>query len=248
MRTHPWLVAGMIGGLTIAVPMNSQAQERDEDSIQLGSNWNLFLHGGLTTHGRFALQRPGIGGERALRTEDGFNIGGGVGVNIMSRMGLRLSYTAGSSDLVFRTDNGDESENLDLDNVGTLQSHVAAIEIVRYVLRSSATINPYGSAGFVGTWWVLDEESQFVAPAGGDTQFRLGAIASLGLQARLTDDLDLRVEAASGSIRNPFTGRDSFRALGGTTIEEPTRVNKTDFRLVGVYNFGRSARDRAANR
>ena len=167
------------------------------------------------------LQRPAGGGERALRGEDGFNLGAGVGVDLMPRLGLRLSYTYASSNLAFRTDDGDGSNALDIDDVGKLRSHAAAVEFLRYVLPTRAAITPYGSAGFVGVWWMLDDESAFVVAPTGATQFRFGALATIGLQLRLAERLSTRFEATSSTVRNPFTGNESFQALGGVTVDEP---------------------------
>jgi hypothetical protein len=62
-------------------------------------------------------------------------------------------------------------------------------------------------------------------------------LVSFGVQFKLGDRFGARLEAASASTRSPFTGKHSFRATGGPTIDEPTRVNQVDYRLVGVYNF-----------
>lgn len=238
-----WLLVASLCALTVA-PTGAEAQARDDDDAGfdfrslLGGTKDLFIHGGFTTSGRLMLQGA-VGGERALKSEDGFNLGGGVAVNVLPRVGIRLSYTYTSSNLAFRTDNGDGSNALDISDVGTLQSHVAAIEFVRFMLPARAAITPYGSAGFVGTWWVLDEESAFVAAPTGSTEFRFGALATIGIQFRLAERVSTRFEAVSSSVRNPFTGNEAFQALGGATIDEPTRVNRTDFRIVGVYHFGR---------
>jgi opacity protein-like surface antigen len=246
MRTLRWPVFGLMCALT-ALPSRTQAQARHEEEdvgrdvmqAMLGSSRNLFVNGGLTTSGRLMLQRPAAGGERALRSEDGFNLGAGVGVDVMPQLGLRLSYTYTSSNLAFRTDDGDGSNALDIDDVGKLQSHAAAVEFIRYVLPARAPITPYGSAGFVGVWWMLDEESALVSAPTGSRQFRFGALATIGLQLRLAERVSARFEATSSTVRNPFTGNESFQSFGGVTVDEPTRVNTTDYRVAGVYYFGR---------
>jgi outer membrane protein W len=246
MRPLRWLVVvSLLCGLT-AVPARTAAQARDEEDTGFdvmralfGAGRNLFVHGGLTTSGRLMLQGAAGGGERALKSEDGFNLGAGVGVDILPRVGIRLSYTYTTGNLAFRTDDGDGSNALDIADVGTLRSHVAAVELIRYMLSTRASITPYGSAGLVGAWWVLDDESGFVAAPTGSTQFRFGALATIGVQLRMAERVSTRFEAVSSSVRNPFTGNESFQAAGGATVDEPTRVNRTDFRLVGVYHFGR---------
>jgi hypothetical protein len=248
MRTSRLIGAGMLL-LYVAAPTtsNAQATQDAENGVTnlfralFGPNWNLFAHGGLSTNGRFMLQDATAigGGQRALKTEDAFNVGIGAGVDLLPRTGFRLSYTFMSSDLVFRTDKGDGSELFDVDDGGTLQGHTAAIELVRFMLPPQSFITPYATAGLLGTWWVLDDESAMVGASGGSTQFRLGALASFGFQAALGDGFSARLEVASASVRNPFTGNESFEAFGGSTIDEPGRVNHTDFRLAVVYSLGK---------
>ena len=70
-------------------------------------------------------------------------------------------------------------------------------------------------------------------------QFRTGALATLGLKLELSDQFDIRLEAATASIRNPFSGPDSYRIPTGVTIDEPTRVNRSNLRAAVTYSFGR---------
>ena len=216
------------------------------------TSWNMYVTGGAATHGRYLLQRMAgpTTGERTLQSDDATTFGIGAGVDFLLRSAFRMSYTYSSSDLMFRTDDGDGSETLDIENTGTLKRHVAALEIVRYMFPARSTVTPYGSAGILGTWWVLDETSPLVAPEGGSTQFRVGALATFGLQVQLASHASARFEVATASVRNPFTGNESYRAQGGVTIDEPTRVSQTDFRLGFVYYFGRPAvlrRPRSSN-
>jgi hypothetical protein len=234
----------------VFAPAGALAQENGEpeDFVRdvlgaiLGPNWNVSIHGGFTRHGTFLLQRPAAATsadqERAVRTAGGYDVGAAAGVDFLLRTGLRLSYTFASADLAFKDYSGDDSELLDRDELGTLQSHLAAVEIIRYMLPPSVSITPYATAGLVGTWWVLEDEAELIEPTGGRTQFRFGGIVSLGLQARLTDKLTARLEATSASVRNPFTGQESNRAMGGTTIDEPGRVGKNDYRFALLYAFG----------
>jgi hypothetical protein len=242
MNRVRFMVIGLIGWGSLTLP-NSTAAQRDGEEVVRPTNWNAFASGGLSTYGRFLLQRPSnaiaAANEAALRGEGGFNVGGGVGVDVMSRVGIRVSYAFGSMELAFRDDTGNGSERLDAEDLGTMKQHVAAAEVVRYMVSPRRAIVPYGSAGFVGTWWMLDDDVARLDDTGGRTQFRFGAVGSLGVQLHANDHFDVRLEAASMSVRNPFAGSESFRALGGTTIDEPTRVSRTDFRLSAVYNFGR---------
>lgn len=237
------------------VPTNLLAQRRKEvaeDFVKdvlssvFGPNWNLSLHAGNNSHGRFLLQRVtlagGAGGERVVRSHQGYTIGAGAGVDILLRTGVRLGYTYGSTDMVFRTDVGNGSDVFDVDDIGELQSHSVSIELLRYMLPSTASVTPYASAGFIGTWYSLESALPSVDDTEA-TQFRMGALAALGLKVELSDRFDIRFEGTSASMRNPFTGRDSYRIQTGTTIDEPTRVNRSSIRFLVVYNFGKPDAD-----
>jgi hypothetical protein len=78
-----------------------------------------------------------------------------------------------------------------------------------------------------------------VAAGGSSTQFRFGALASFGVQFKIGGGVHGRLEIASQSVRNPFTGDESFLASGANTIDEPGRVNKTDFRFAILHSFGK---------
>ena len=225
------------------------AQEQPQDGrvsdvvgAILNPTWNAFISGGGGTTGRFLLQRTGgvFAGERTLRRSDAFTVGVGGGMDFFLRSGVRASYSFSAADMKFRTDNGDGSEDLDFEDSSSLQNHILSAEVIRYMLPSRAPITPYGSAGLVGNWWVLDESSPFVVASGGSTQFRLGATASFGVQFQFAGYSAARLEVASTSIRSPFTGKDSFVAPGGVTVDEPTRVTQTDFKMAAVLYFGRA--------
>jgi hypothetical protein len=241
------IVVGLLWLVSLPAELTAQTKAEAENFMEdvlraiLGPNWNVFGHVGTTKSGRFTLQSP-VGAastsvQRALRTDRGWGFGLGGGVDILLRMGFRLGYTYSTSDLAFRTDNGDGSEVLDMDDIVGLSSHVATIEVLRYMLPARAIFTPYASAGLVGAWWVLDEGSTFIVPSGGSTQFRNGALATIGMQGAFNNHLGARLEWTVANVRNPFTGNESFRAMGGITLDEPTRVNKSDLRLSIVYYF-----------
>lgn len=253
MSPSRWLLVPLICSF-VAMPTISSAQAPDppkeeaQDFVHdvlgalLRPNWNLFLQGGFTTDDRFLLQQaatPGAG-ERSLQTANGFNIGGGAGVDILLRMGIRGSYSYRSSKLNFKTDNGDGSDALNLDDVGTLKTHTATLEVMRYMLPARAAFTPYGTLGVQGTWWVLDEKSPLVTSSGSSTPFSFGPLFSFGVQFKATDKWSGRLETTLSTGHNPFSGNKSFRALAGPAIDEPSGVSRTDFRVAGVYHFSRS--------
>jgi hypothetical protein len=247
-----WLVIGLICSL-VATPTISRAQVPDSTKDQaqdfvhdvlgalLGPNWNLFAQGGASTSDRFLLQQAvnPIDGERALQSATGFGFGGGAGVDILLRTGFRVSYIYTSSTLNFRTNNGNGSKALNIDDVGTLKSQTAALELIHFMLPSRAAINPYGTLGIQGTWWLLGEKSPLVTGTGAATPFSFSPLFSFGVQFKASQKWSGRLEAVLASGHNPFTGNRSFRSLAGRVIDEPSGVNRTDFRLAAVYHFGR---------
>ena len=252
MSKSRWLVVGLICSLVVT-PTIAKAQVADSTKDQakdfvrdvlralFGPNWNLFAHGAVTTSDRFLLQQAPnpSDGLRSLQSATGWAVGGGAGVDILLRTGFRASYTYGSSNLNFRTDNGNGSKALNIDNVGTLKSQTLALELMHYMLPWRATINTYGTLGIQGTWWLLDEKSPFVTGIGAATPFSLSPLFSFGVQFKAYEKLSGRLEATLSGGHNPFTGNRSFRSLaGGAVIDEPTSVNRTDFRLAAVYHFG----------
>ena len=257
MSKSRWLVAALICSL-VAMPVSGKAQVADSTKDQLkehaqdfvhdvlralfGPNWNLFAQGGVTTSERFLLQQAvnAADGQRALQSATGWDVGGGAGVDILLRTGFRISYTYASSKLNFRTNNGNGSKALNIDDVGQLKSQTLALEIIRYMLPSRAAFTPYGTLGIHGTWWLLDEKSPLVTGIGAATPFSVSPLFAFGVQFKASHRFSGRLEATLSGGHNPFTGGKSFRSLaGGQLIDEPPSVNRTDFRLAGVYHFGR---------
>jgi hypothetical protein len=60
------------------------------------------------------------------------------------------------------------------------------------------------------------------------------------MQVKASDRWSSRLEASLSSGHNPFTGKSSFRALSGPTIEESSSVSRTEYRVAGVYYFGKA--------
>jgi hypothetical protein len=253
MSKSRWLVVALLCSLA-AMPTMSRAQAPDstkehaQDFVHdvlralLGPNWNLFALGGVTTSERFLLQQAvnPTDGQRALQSATGFDIGGGAGVDILLRTGFRLSYTYASTNLNFRTDDGNGSNALNIDDVAKLKSQTLALEIIRYMLPTRAAINPYGTLGIQGTWWTLDEKSPLVTGVGASTPFSVSPLFSFGVQFKTSNRWSARLEATLSGGHNPFTGNKSFRSFAGPVIDEPTSISRTDFRLAGVYHFGKT--------
>ena len=244
MRKLSWLVIGFLC-LHLATPTSAAAQQKEnaEDFMKdvlwsiFGPNWNVSLQGGFTTTDRFLLQAPvGGGGQQSVQSNTGYNIGVGAGVDYLLRQGFRFYYIYSHNSLDFRTNNGNGTSNLDVDPDAKVHGNTLGVELIRYLLPARTKITPYGTFGVVGTWWGLDE-SPLVIGAGGSSQFRWGANLAFGLQVREWEKFGARLEAASITTGNPFTGKHSFRTTNAVVIDEPTSVGRMDWRLVGVYYF-----------
>src|SRR6185503_5369822 len=142
------LVAAALFCLTM-IPASASAQDAENEDFMnelfeavMGPNWNAGLHFSASRLRRFVLQRVplagGADGERLLTAKTGFNFGGSLGFDILPRTGARLTYSYGTNDLVYRTDVGNGSEMLDIDEVGGIKSHTMTFEAIRYMLPSAA--------------------------------------------------------------------------------------------------------------
>lgn len=252
MSKTRWLCLGLacsLAGSTIARAQATDTTGKESDNflrdlmhgLVTGPNWNMFVQGGLTNSERFLLQQttvPAVG-QRSLQTAAGYNVGAGFGVDLLLHLGLRASYTFASSDMDYRTDNGNGSSNLNVDNVARLKSHTVTVEALRYMLTTRSVISPYGGLGIQATWWALDEKSPLVTSSGAGTPFGMSPLFSFGVQAKASNHWSGRLEAIMAGGHNPFTGNTSFQSNGGQTIDEAGSVNQTSFRLAVVYHFGR---------
>jgi len=253
MRKSRWLVAASICSIVVMPAITSaQADSTNKDPQDfvrdvlhalLGPHWNMFADGGIVDGTRYLLQSAAnpADGKRALESATGYDVGLGAGVDILLRTGLRASFTFGSSNMNFRTSNGNGSSALNIDDVGRLKTQTAALELIHYMLPWRATINPYGTVGIQGTWWTLKETSPYVTGVGADTPFTVSPLLSFGVQIKPSHRWSARVEAVLSSQHNPFTGNRSFRSLvPGSFIDEENSVGHTEYRLAAVYHFGKS--------
>ncbi|HET9985250.1 MAG TPA: outer membrane beta-barrel protein [Longimicrobiales bacterium] len=214
-------------------------------------SYTVEAFAGLGSYGRLLLQAaPGTIEQRELRGNTGFAFGGAVGANLFPRTAVRLGVSHTSADLEFNDNTGDNSDLLDLHGIGTLGSTVLSLEATRYIFPEKVRLTPYATVGYAVTWWNLSNEGVNGVLVDNGTEFRTGAIAALGLQYHVTRDLAVRLEATGHSLGNPFTGGDSFRPRTGFTIDEPTRVRQSIYKLDVAYTFGRpgAPRERAGRR
>lgn len=243
-------------GASFAMPITASAQRgrSDEEPRWFAGfpNWTVELYVGLANQSRFLLQAlpddfddfDGITPQRELRADNSFSWGGSVAATILPRTSVRLAFTRTSTDLEYEDDTGTGSDIFDVDDVAELASNVLSLEVIRTLFPARARLTPYGGLGIALTWWNLDEESLLpliVAGDGDDTQFRFAGVAVLGMQYRPARRWAIRLEATTFKIGNPFTGDESYIPVTGFTIDEPSHVRQTHFRLAAAYTFGRAA-------
>ena len=247
-RVVRWLVVGCACAVLLLPGERVSAQKRLAGDLFSwlfdAPRWNFNVHGGWGGYGRFLLQNPTQDPfdfrQRSLRGKDAFTIGAGIGATPLPRVGFRFSYQYTTGNLEWRDDTGTGTELLDSGEIADIRQHMLGFELIRYLLLETSRISPYATGGFTGSWWKMQPEGTLALRApDSSTQFRWGAMGTIGLHYMFTQAFRVRLEVAGASIGNPFTGRDSFIALNGRTIDEPTRVRKTDLRLALQYSWGK---------
>jgi hypothetical protein len=244
-------------GLAVATPAGAQSANNDSlvtsiiDMITDASRWHLSLNGGAAGFGNFLLQQSPLGAV-AIRGDRGFAFGGGGGFEYDENNQFKLNYTYTGTNLRYRDWRGVGSNLLNVTGLGKINSNVVTLEAAHYFVGSRSFISPYAGFGFAGAWNHLSPDvvpasvfantpTQFLTTPGGSQKFGIGATANLGAQVRLTGDFFTRLEWNTMNMPNPFNGNRSFQSPGGVTYDQPSRVQKTEWRLAGVYYLGKQA-------
>jgi opacity protein-like surface antigen len=200
------------------------------------SRWSLSGNLATNRYGTFLMQNV-EGGERALRGDNHFGWGLGAGFDITDKLGLRLGWTYTNTNMQFKDYSGGGSDFLDSDDLGKLKSNIAALDVVHYFVGSRSLIAPYAGAGVAGVWSSLGPDGPALITPGGSQQFHMGINANVGVQVRVIPQLFGRVEWNTMGTRNPFNGNRSYKATNGITFDEPSRINKTEWRFAAAYYF-----------
>lgn len=202
--------------------------------------WTVEASGGVALFSSFLDQSVLTGGERRLTGNESPSFELGVGYQADRSTAIRLVFGWTPGELEFRDDTGTGSEALDRDDLGDLNAIRAHVSALKFFGAESNTVAPYAAAGLGGTLFILDEVSgsPVLTSGGDDSQLRVGALAGLGLQIRLSDSFAIRLEGNTFTLGNPFDGRDSFRVDTGQTLDEPSIVRITELGLRLRYAFG----------
>ena len=206
-------------------------------SLTDASRWSLSANLGTNRYGTFLMQNV-PGGERALRGDSPFGWGLAAGFDITDKLGMRLGWTYTNTNMQFKDYSGTGSDFLDSDDLGKLKSNIAALDVVHYFVGSRSLIAPYAGAGVAGVWSALGPEGPQLITPGGSQQFHLGINANVGVQIRIIPQTFGRIEWNTMGTRNPFTGNRSYKSTVGQTFDEPSRINKTEWRFAATYYFG----------
>ena len=247
-------------GFALAVATPAGAQNANNDSLVTSvvgmlmepSRWHVALHGGAGTFGNMLLQQSPLGAV-AIRANRSLAVGGGGGFDIDDNNQITLDYTYTGSQMQFRDWRGIGSNLLNVSNIGKLTSNVVAVSANHYFVGSRSLISPYAGFGVAGAWshvspdvvgasvFAPNTPTQFLETPGGSQKFGFGATANLGAQVRLTQEFFARVEWNTTNTPSAFNGNRSVQSPSFITYDQPSRVQKNEWRVAAVYYLGKMA-------
>lgn len=235
-------VAALAAAFLITGAGSLAAQDGSDHS---GTAFTLEAYTGFSTFSRFIEQHvlidneelPPIG-ERALKADVAYVLGGALGISLWGWTNVRLGYTWATTEFDYEDSSGFDRELLDIDDINSLNAHIISLEIVQLIL-GSRRLSPYLLAGINGEFWVLGDPNLFDAINTDGSRFRWGANAGIGLQYRASDPLAIRLEANSFVLGSPFRGRAAFWPTEGLTFDKPDNIRMPRYTLGLVYTFRR---------
>lgn len=209
--------------------------------------FTIEIYTGFSTFSRFIEQHvlrneddelPPIG-QRSLKADVAYVLGGALGAWIWDGTAVRLGYTWATTEFDYEDSSGLDRSLLDLDDLNSLNTHIISLEVIQIIL-GTRRLSPYLLAGVNGEFWVLGDRNRgdAILTTNG-SQFRWGANGGVGLQYRVSTPLYIRLEANSFILGSPFRGRTAFRPAEGLTFDKPDNISMPRYTLGFVYSFQR---------
>jgi len=231
--------------LVIAASSDLAAQRRPRP-LYTRPAFTIEIYTGFSTFSRFIEQHVLIDddelpplGERSLKADVAYILGGSLGAWIRDGTAVRLGYTWATTEFDYDDTSGLDRSLLDLDDLNSLNTHIISLEVVQLIF-GTRRLSPYIIAGINGEFWVLGDRNRTDAILTTDgSQFRWGANGGVGLQYRASSRVALRIEANSFLLGSPFRGRTAFRPASGLTFDKPDDISMPRYTLGLIYSFQR---------
>lgn len=222
-RAPSWMIAAATTAILSAMPVATAGAQVPSVPLE----FSVGGHVGASLFTEFIEQNVG-NRERELNAQTAPTFGGSISLSRGPLTDVRLSGDWTHTDIEFEDDTGDDSDDLDEEELAQVNLFLAQLAIVRYVLTPDQPIAPFLTLGFNVAFWMLDEEAGGAVGAEDETQIRYGATAGVGARFRVDPRIGVRIEIDRVVVGNPFDGDNAFR-VGGDTFDEPSVVGVTRF-------------------
>jgi hypothetical protein len=164
-------------------------------------------------------------------------LGLAAGFDITDKLGMRLGWTYTNTNMQFKDYSGTGSDFLDSDDLGKLKSNIAALDVVHYFVgsRSLSRRTPVPALPACGR--------HSVPRAAAHHPRRLAAVPHGHQCERRRADSDHPSDVRAHRVEHhgdaePIHGNRSYKSTVGDTFDEPSRINKTEWRFAAAYYFG----------
>jgi len=246
MRSASLTLLALIG-LLLSVSENGIAQRRGRRPPPPLDHFPAFtieMHTGVSTFSKFLEadvlypNNPLPRGQRSVKADPAFILGGALGAWLWEGVGFRAAYTWAHTELDYKDTSGLDSDLLDRDGLNSLNAHLIGLEVVKTVFEHRRSVNPYLVAGINGEFWVLGRPKRSDAiTTTKKTLFRWGGSAGMGIQFRPSRRFVIRLEAARYALGNPFEGKKAFRPESGRSFDKPDVVTMPRYTIGLHYTF-----------
>jgi hypothetical protein len=224
-----WLVPSIILVVSTAAAAPGRAQQPVRP-LEI----TVAAHGGGAIFTEFLEQRVAGEGERELVAKSSPVIGGSISFSRWEMSEVRLGVDWTGTEIEYRDDSADESDELDEEGLADLHLVVAQLAVVRHLMPRDARVSPFFTLGVNVAVWALDEEPGGDVGATEETQVRFGATTGIGARFAASPRMGFRIEIDRATVGNPFDGDSAYR-VAGDTFDEPSTVGI--LRLMGGLSY-----------